>query len=300
MTDLQEAEFDMLRVVLGICEQLNITYYLVCGTALGAVKYHGFIPWDDDVDIAIKRSDYEVFCEKAPSLLPEGLFLQTADSDPEFPQIYGKVRNTATTFIETSVSELNINHGIYVDVFPLDGYPKARWRQIVLEFKKKILHLQLASAYKMDPSIKPTTKAFILMERMCGFDRRIQKTVKRLNRALSQYSPEVSDLWCNHGNWQGKLEYASKEQYGSGAWAMFEGLKVRIPEKYDEYLSQKYGDWRADLPIGQQVGHHYTEVIDLKRPYTDYIVKLGKGKIRLKTSEELKKDGITPPEGYQY
>lgn len=68
----------------------------------------------------------------------------------------------------------------------------------------------------------------------------------------------------------------------------------------DEYLTQKYGDWRADLPEDQKVGHHYAEVIDLNRPYTDYIVKLNHGKIRLKTSEELKRDGITPPDGYKY
>ena len=67
-----------------------------------------------------------------------------------------------------------------------------------------------------------------------------------------------------------------------------EGLKVRIPENYDAYLTQKYGDWRADLPEDQKVGHHYAEVIDLNRPYTDYIEKLPRGRIRIKTKEAKK------------
>lgn len=128
----------------------------------------------------------------------------------------------------------------------------------------------------------------------------LQQTEFAILNIIFYYSTETSAIWCNHGNWQGKLEYAPKEQYGDGTWATFEGLKVRIPEKYDEYLTQKYGDWRAELPAEQQVGHHYAEVIDLNRPYTDYIVPLGKRKIRLKTAEELKRDGIDPPKDYDH
>ena len=63
----------------------------------------------------------------------------------------------------------------------------------------------------------------------------------------------------------------------------------RVPEKYDEYLTQKYGDWRAELPQEQQVGHHYAEVIDLTRPYTDHIEKLNNGEISIKRNEEIRK-----------
>ncbi len=68
---------------------------------------------------------------------------------------------------------------------------------------------------------------------------------------------------------------------GEGTVAYFEGLTVRIPEKFDEYLTQKYGAWRDDLPKEQQVGHHYYEVCDLSRPYTDYVERLSNGKIKI-------------------
>ena len=121
------------------------------------------------------------------------------------------------------------------------------------------------------------------------YDRKIRVNVEKLEDALTRYKGPRSDILCNHGNWQGNLEYAPREQYGNGKIATFEGLSVRVPEKYDEYLTQKYGDWRAELPQEQQVGHHYAEVIDLTRPYTDYIEKLTDGKIRIKRNEEIRK-----------
>lgn len=112
--------------------------------------------------------------------------------------------------------------------------------------------------------------------------------MQKLEKTISAFSTGSSQIWCNHGNWQGKAEYAPREQYGDGAWATFEGLRVRIPEKYDEYLTQKYGDWRAELPPEQQVGHHFAEVVDLTRPYTDYVKKLPNGKITIVSSKRSK------------
>lgn len=74
MTELQETELELLKQFLLVCEQFKLTYYLVCGSALGAVKYGGFIPWDDDIDVALPRKDYEVFCREAPKMLPEWCF----------------------------------------------------------------------------------------------------------------------------------------------------------------------------------------------------------------------------------
>ena len=76
MTELQQIEKNILACALEIVDRLHLTYFLVCGSALGAVKYNGFIPWDDDIDIAMPRKDYTVFCEKAGELLPPYLFLQ--------------------------------------------------------------------------------------------------------------------------------------------------------------------------------------------------------------------------------
>ncbi len=76
MTELQRKEFELLSCLISICRTLGLRYYLVCGSALGAEKYKGFIPWDDDVDVALLREDYETLLRKAPGLLPDQMFLQ--------------------------------------------------------------------------------------------------------------------------------------------------------------------------------------------------------------------------------
>lgn len=281
MTDLQKVEFDMLEAVIRICDELHLRYFLVCGSALGAVKYNGFIPWDDDMDIGLLREDYDVFISKAQAMLPKHLFLQNHKTDPKYPNIFSKIRNSETTYIEKSVSGLDINHGVYIDVFPLDGYPRSEDEQKNLEKQKTMYKKVLSCVFRLPRNTK--AKIGMRLRRMRGYHRKTVQILDSYIDAISRYETKDSLIICNHGNWQGKLEYAPREQYGNGVMVKFEGLDVRIPERYDEYLTQKYGDWRADLPPEQQVGHHYADVIDLERPYTDYIEHLKSDKIRIKS-----------------
>lgn len=298
MTELQQIEKNILACALEIVDRLHLTYFLVCGSALGAVKYNGFIPWDDDIDIAMPRKDYTVFCEKAGELLPPYLFLQNCHTEKNFPYVFSKIRDSRTTYIEKGMAGLDINHGVYIDVFPLDGYPVELKEQRWLE-KQKLKH-QLVYLSCLQTHLSWKVRMIVNAEKALGVPCRAAAYAKKFEKVISAYAPEASEYWCNHGNWQGKLEYAPREQYGEGYWTTFEGLRVRVPERYDEYLTQKYGDWRADLPLEQQEGHHYAAVIDLHSPFCDYIVKLGKGRIRLKSSEELKQDGIALQENYQF
>ncbi len=269
MNKLQSVEFDMLKEFVRICDELGLKYYLVCGSALGAAKYSGFIPWDDDLDVALPRDDYKVFCEKAQSMLPEHIFLQNYNTERGFPLIFSKLRNSDTTFIEKSYSHLNINHGIYIDVFPLDGYPSSETESKKVEKEKR--RYSLARLCCLDVPLTWKTRLLVAVEKILGMHKKPFKFVKRLEDCISSYSVNDSALWCNHGNWQGKLEYAPREQYGDGSLVDFEGLKVRIPERYDEYLTQKYGDWRADLSEEEKRGHHYHTVCDTERSYREYL-----------------------------
>lgn len=268
MNELQKIQFDILQWFVKICNQLNLTYFLVCGSALGAEKYGGFIPWDDDLDVALPRSDYEVFCRNAQRLLPDNLFLQNHHTDKEYPLIFSKIRNSDTTYIENGYAGLNINHGVYIDVFPLDGYPLKKELQISLENKKRKYQLAYLSCLKTNQPLK--IRLFLCFERLFGVNKRITKYADDFEKLISSYSIDDSSLVCNHGNWQGVLEYAEKSQYGNGKIGTFEGLEVNLPADTDAYLTQKYGEWKKDLPEEQQKGHHYYKVMDLSRPYTYY------------------------------
>lgn len=277
VNDLQKTEFEILKHALQICDTLDLKYYLVCGSALGAVKYRGFIPWDDDVDIALPRKDYEIFCEKAQAILPNYLFLQNWKTQKHFPMIYSKIRDSRTTYIEKSATHLPIHHGVYIDVFPIDGYPEEPKKQKCVERAKHWFTLLMRTCFDLERSHKENL--FAAAERLLHLDRHTDRIIRCFENIIIQYSPERSKVWCNHGNWQGKVEYAPAWHYGEGAWVNFEGLRVRIPEKYDAYLTQKYGNWRAEIPKDQQVGHHSYLVCDCNRPYTEYI-ELTRGKTR--------------------
>ena len=183
MNELQKVEFDLLCEAVKIFSDLKLTYYLVCGSALGAIKYGGFIPWDDDMDIALPRDDYEIFIKEAGCRLPDGLFLQNHHTEASFPQIFSKLRNSRTTYIEKSISALPINHGVYIDIFPLDEYPADRGAQRRLEFEKQRLFLKLSVVY----CSKKTGRAALYqhLNRLFHYDRHVHENVERLERVLT-------------------------------------------------------------------------------------------------------------------
>ena len=269
MNLLQEKLLELLREFVRICDKWSIPYFLVCGSALGAEKYGGFIPWDDDVDVALLREDYRRFLEVAPGELSQDYFLQNYMTDPCFPHFSSKLRNSNTTFIEKGVAGLPMNHGIYLDIFPLDGQPTGYLERKLFFGKEKVYHWIQFCALEDETAHKRWRRK--ILPRLLGLDKKTASAMKALDQMYAKYSPAESELWCNYGNGQGKLEYAPKWHYGGGAWATFEGLRVRIPENIDAYLTQKYGDWRAELPLERQKSHHAAVVIDTEKSYKEYL-----------------------------
>lgn len=266
MNELQKTEFQLLECFSHICEQLQLRYFLVCGSALGAVKYGGFVPWDDDIDVALFREDYEVFLEKAPALLPEHLFLQNYKTDPAFPAVYSKLRNSQTTYIERSASKLPINHGVFIDIFPLDGYPEKDGERRRLEFHKAVCRRLLSTAFLPDRKWK---WLFIAPFRLLGVHRHTAPIARRYEKLISRYPVNGSGIIANHGNWQGKREYVPAAWYGCGTWGRFEGMKVILPERFDAYLRLKYGDYEQDPPDSEQRSHHVPVLLDCRSSYQE-------------------------------
>lgn len=267
MTDLQKKELEILKVFVDVCEKLGLKYYLVCGSALGAVKYGGFIPWDDDVDVALPREDYERFLELAPRMLPTYLFLQNYRTDPAFPKVFSKIRDSRTTYIETNYQYLDMNHGVFIDVFALDGYPvNPKEIRRFEKTKKKFLRLTSCSLAP-DGSIQSRLLRRVL--RIFGFHKRTATNLKKYETLIRKYAS--ADVYCNYGNFRGVMEKTPKEIYGVGEKAAFEGLEVYVPSQYDLYLKEKYGDYILDPPVEEQVGHHYCVAMDIAVPYGEYV-----------------------------
>lgn len=119
----QKKMLEILCEIHRICVENDITYWLSAGTLLGAVRHKGFIPWDDDCDVGMMRSDYVKFLKIAPQHLPSNMHLQTKKTEPEAPFVYAKIRLDGTILLERSeTGKENYHHGVFVDIFPYDKY----------------------------------------------------------------------------------------------------------------------------------------------------------------------------------
>lgn len=269
---IKNIELQMLRAFVEICECLNVKYYLLGGTALGAVRHHGFIPWDDDIDVGLLRKDYELFISKAQSFLPDYYFLQNIYSDPECMINFSKIRDSRTTFIETSTKNKKMNHGVYIDIFPLDYYPDNEDDRKKIKKKKRLISRRLYKEYTMPDEIKSgrtreKVKKLISVLLSIKYHHPIDALLEneRLNTAFNKGKNLIN--YC--GAW-GEKEIIPEDWFGEGVKVEFEGLQLLIPKSYDKYLARIYGDYMKLPPIDKRQSHHYTEVVDLQKPYTEY------------------------------
>ena len=118
---------DILTEVDKACQTHHIRYYLVAGTLLGAVRHKGFIPWDDDIDIAMPRPDYERFLRHAHEWLPAPLEVVAPEYTKHYPFAFAKVQDSHTTLLERR--KLQYIGGLCIDIFPLDGLPSGQLKQ---------------------------------------------------------------------------------------------------------------------------------------------------------------------------
>ena len=279
MNELQKNELEMLKTFINVCEKLELRYYLVCGSALGAIKYNGFIPWDDDVDVALPRPDYETFLNEADKYLPKHLFIQSYRTDKNFPSLGAKLRKSNTTYVELGHKSNAMHHGVFIDIFPLDGFSEKYTSKA--EIDKAVAKCTRRRAVRIDYK-RFTDKNFMgirtnviyILNRVFGLYANTHKYVEKCEKVISKSPVDESDIWRNYPDGTAGKEYEPRWFYGAGTVATFENLKVKVPEHYDEYLTNRYGDWRADLPDEEKVGHHYCKIMDLERPYTDYIEKI--------------------------
>ncbi len=264
--DLQKLGLDLFKAVIEVCEKLQLKYYLLGGTLLGAVRHKGFIPWDDDIDVGMPRKDYEIFIQKAQGLLPEHYFVQNCYTEGKFSMAFCKIRNSNTTFIETSVKDFKINHGIFIDIFPLDYYPQDRKKKKQFYKKKLWWDRIIRKKFTWKYTIKAKIKNMLL--RLLTFPIAPNKAAKKLDKLFKEVSS--SDMIANYCGAWGEKEIVPKDWYGEGVQLEFEGLKVNAPAQYDKWLTQVYGDYMQLPPEEKRVSHHYTEVIDLEKSYSCY------------------------------
>ena len=267
---VQLAQLKIGKEIKRICDLHGIEYFLDGGTLLGAVRHKGFIPWDDDMDIAMTRENYVRFIEAAKSDLGEEFFLQTWETDKRYPMPFAKVRLNGTVFVENASEKSGIHQGVYVDVFPYDvwctkkRYKKKIWR------KRSFLQAMLFTKcrylkFKSDSALKYLLKIFMFtfLKFLCLFyskKRLIRKYEKMVNKFNALPGDELYEQTVNlkFGYW-----IIPRSCFEESVELPFEDELFPCPKNYDEYLTKIYGDYMQPPPEEKRKKGHDIIKVDL-------------------------------------
>lgn len=266
---LQVEELKILKEFIRVCDELSIRYSVAYGTALGAVRHAGFIPWDDDIDIIMLRKDFNRFIKEAPPLLPPHLSIQSVTTDKDYYVMHAKLRNDNTTYLEPDWQNRKGSQGVFIDLFPYDYIPAPGVKRKIIEWKRRfwqnLISIPLCSI--SNGGAKQKMKNF-----MRPLMNMIDPTRNRAARCWQDCAEQVSQsaFVCDHEVW----EYIYQAEWFENTVKMpFEDIMVAVPVGYHEYLTIRYGDYMQLPPPEARTPRHFGGIIDLERPYTHYIKK---------------------------
>lgn len=253
--ETQLATLELLKKIDKICQELDIQYFIMFGTLIGAIRHKGYIPWDDDIDIGIKAKDYkkfvEYFVKNKDKCAPLEIHNQKTNKDC-FYNISRVVDNTYHLEFEN----MKYTSGTFVDVYPLEGLGKESDLEYWKKRFKKYLILQRGVYLNCAPSIwfgKTKLKRilnlpYMLFARLVGkqfFINRFNKH-KRFSWEDSEYIG--TPCWIR--------DIFKKEDFDEAIRAPFEDTEVWIPKNYDSILRMAYGDYMKLPPEDKRVPHH--------------------------------------------
>ena len=276
MKKIWRVELSILDEVGRICKKHGLTWFLVHGSLLGAVRHKGFIPWDDDLDIAMPRADYDRFLQIAGNELDEPLSLHTPQTEPDlFWGGYARIRNGRTTGMEAKEMGHRGNLGIWIDVLPLDACTSDERKFARKEKKIRRCHrLLLAKIYGKDYRSYGDMKPFLW--RFYRLQARLYRHAalcKKLDRAMRLYTDEASEEVALFSGYY-KHRRLSAADFRDTAFLPFEGRSLPAPAGYENYLFMSLGKDYLKYPPPEERKPRHQGIFDPERPYGEYSRKL--------------------------
>jgi lipopolysaccharide cholinephosphotransferase len=249
LRQLQLTELEIFREIKRICDLSSVRYYMLGGSVLGAVRHKGFIPWDDDIDVAMPRPDYERFASICATQLDGRFWWQSYRTEDRYPLVFGKLLHCGTELLQQPTQHLPIRHSVYVDVFPLDGIPQSRLTRLGHKHVLKFCEMRISADVRRRGYKRLAASLTRVIPR--GLAIKLFETLAR------RFDYDLSHAVVNHGGtWGYEREAVPKEWFGDGEDLEFEGMSVRCPTKWDAYLTQVYGDYMTPPPEEQRRGYH--------------------------------------------
>lgn len=263
LRQIQMIQLEMLVEVDRICKKCGIKYTIIAGTLLGAVRHSGYIPWDDDADVALLRPEYEKFRQAVKTELDTSRFyFQDNRRTKGYRWGYGKLRRKHTLFLREHQEHMPYKQGIFIDIFPLDGVPDNYIMRSIKNFEcfcvRKILWSKVGQRAERNILKRQWYRllAAIPEDRIWNY---YYKMVVRANRKKTRMVriltfPTPNREYGYYRNW-----------YENSMDTMFEGKILQGIKDYDSYLSFKFGEYMKLPPVEKRKIHPVSAIKLLKQ-----------------------------------
>ena len=274
-------ELDLLVEFDRVCRKYSFPYVATGGTLLGAVRHKGFIPWDDDIDLGMKREHYQKLCEVAQQEFKHPYFFQTEWTDPTSFRGHAQLRNSNTTAILKYEHNKRINQGIFIDIFPLDNVIDdinllAKQMELAKSMKSNIIRsislTQYTDFYDGKRSIKNRIKSIVkyllypfnglILKKCEKWYAEFESICQKYNDRDTEFLGMLSFLFDEK-----KLYIESNGFEKSISYVDFEFSKIPILSYYEKLLTRQYGNWRTPVKLGSY--HDGFACLDAEKSYKE-------------------------------
>ncbi len=258
LRQLQLIQLELLQEVNRICKKCGIRYNIVAGTLLGAVRHQGYIPWDDDADVALLRPEYEKFRKACKTELNhEKFYFQDHRATKGYRWGYGKLRRKGTVFLRQNQEHMTYEQGVFIDIFPLDGVPDNYLLRSLFNFEcfcvRKMLWARVGKVADKNPLMRgwyglldkvPEQRIFAHYHKMI---RRSRRSGGRMVRTLLY--PTANNEYGYYRCW-----------YENTVPMEFEGVEFEAIRDYDSYLRYEYGNYMELPPENKRKVHPVSQL----------------------------------------
>lgn len=252
---------DIMAEIIRVCEVCGIPYFIQGGTAIGALFNKGIVPWDDDIDIGMTRADYERFLQLAPQHLRPQYFLEWFGTERNTPFYFAKVKKNGTLFVEEMFRNMDIHHGIFVDIFPYDRIPDNKWLERLHRFRsrfwincfigRQIWLWRWCGRCEIDAPLPKSFVGCLAVRAVCSLLSR-ERIYAKMCRVLGAYNGRD----CKRVNIvRMPKDQIPRADIENPVMMPFGGMTVRAPRNIESYLRHHYPNLRPELPEEEQINH---------------------------------------------